>query len=219
MMSIGGRSILKQITMEQTHSTNSEDTMKKIYLMLGLVALVLVSVCCISAGQYALNGCFWWECAPERDFRVIDWEIPISLFPEGAVTDHITIPADNTFGEIEGGYQSVYMDYRIAYYDIYRFPRVKDAISRFEHDKKDMVNRETGEVWEVPDNLTFSSATTDDLYIACGYWSEIYRCKMTARYQEYVVFFNADINDQMTFAHFEKILFYLDKEISRRLYP
>jgi hypothetical protein len=146
-------------------------------------------------------------------------EIPVSLFPEGAFTDHITIPTDNMVGEIEGGYQNVYMDYGIAIYNIYRFPRVKEAISQFEHDKRDMIDRETGEVWVVPENLTVSSLTADDLYIACGYWSELYRCRMTARYQEYFLFFNADINDKMTFANFEKILFYLDEQISSRLYP
>ena len=194
--------------------------MNRKYLIFGLIVFIIIScICSISFTQYLLKGCFWWECVPERDFRVLDWEIPISLFPEGAFTDHLTIPTDNDFGEIEGGFQDIYLDYRIAYYDIHRFPRVKEAISRFEHDKKDMVDRDTGKVWEVPDNLTFSSETADDLYIACGYWSEIYRCKMTARYQEYVLFFNADINDKMTFANFEKILFYLDEQMSSRLYP
>jgi hypothetical protein len=193
--------------------------MKNRSLIAIIVTVVLLcTTCTLFTGQYLSNGCFWWECAPERDFHVLDLEIPISLFPEGASTDHLTIPADNTFGEIEGGYQSVYMGYRIAYYDIYRFPRVKEAISRFDRDKKSMVNRETDEAWEVPNNLTFSSATADDLYIACGYWSIVYRCKMTARYQEYVIFFNADINDQMTFANFEKVITYIDKQVSNRLY-
>jgi hypothetical protein len=193
--------------------------MKKKYFIFGLVALLFVSACCIFSGQYVSNGCFWWECAPERGFRILDWEIPIFLFPEGAFTDHITIPTDNMVGEIEGGLQTVYIDYGLAIYNIYRFPRVKEATSQFEHDKRDMIDRKTGEVWGVPENLTFSSITADDLYIACGYWSELYRCKMTARYQEYVLFFNADINDKMTFANFERILFYFDEQISSRLYP
>lgn len=193
--------------------------MNKKYFMLGLATILLFSGCCIFSVQYIMKGCFWWECAPERNFRVLDWEIPISLFPEGAFTDHMAIPTDNDLGEIEGGFQDIYLERRIAYYDIYRFPRVKEAISRFEHDKKDMIDRNTGDVWEVPDNLQFSSATADNIYVACGYWNEIYRCKMTARYQEYVIFFNADINDQMTFTHFERILFYLDEQISSRLYP
>lgn len=192
--------------------------MKKKYSVLGVVVLLFISASCIFAGQYVMNGCFWWECAPERDFHVLDWEIPVYLFPDGAVADHITIPTDSA-GEIEGGFQTVHIDYGIAIYDIYRFPREKEAISQFEHDKKDMVDRETGEVWKVPENLLFSSATADDTYIACGYWSKRYRCKMTARYQEYIIFFNADINDKMNFIQFEKILSYLDEQISSRLYP
>jgi hypothetical protein len=192
--------------------------MKKKYSVIAVVALLLVCVSCIFSGQYLLNSCFWWECVPERDFHVLDWEIPLDLFPEGATTDHITTPSDG-LGEIESGFQTIYVGPGIAIYDIYRFPRVKDAISQFAHNKKDMVDSETGEVWRAPDNLTFSSATANDSYIACGYWSERYRCKMTARYREYVIFFNADINDKMTFTQFETILFYLDEQISSRLYP
>lgn len=192
--------------------------MKKKYLILGVIALLLVSAGCICAGQYFLNGCLLWECVPKRNFHVLDWEIPANLFPEGATTDHITTPSEGT-GEIEAGFQTIYVGHGIAIYDIYRFPRIQKAISQFDHDKKDMVDNETGEAWMVPDRITFSSATADDLHIACGYWSERYRCKMIARYQEYIIFFNADINDKMTFMRFEKILFYLDEQISSRLYP
>jgi hypothetical protein len=202
-----------------TLTNHNGATMKKIYIILVFVALLVVSIFCIAASQYISNGCFWWECVPERDFHVSDWEIPLSLLPAGASTDPLTRPADNMFGENEGRFQDVYLDYRIATYEIYRFPRVKDAVFRFEQNKKGMVDRETGKVWDVPGDLTFSSPTVDDLYIACGYSSQIYSCEMTARYQEYVIFFKADINNQMTFAHFEKILFYLDEQISSRLYP
>jgi hypothetical protein len=206
--------------MVQMNLTNHNgDPMKKTYIMLGFIALLLVSICCISVSQYISKGCFWWECVPKRDFHVSDWEIPISLLPTGASTGPLTRPADNMFGEIEGRFQDIYLGYRIATYEIYRFPRVKDAVFRFEQNKKGMVDRETGKVWEVPGHLTFSSSTADDWYVACGYSSQIYSCEMTARYQEYVIFFKADINNQMTFAHFEKILFYLDEQISSRLYP
>src|SRR5690606_432542 len=93
--------------------------------------------CCMSFSQYFLNGCFWWDCVPERNFNARDWEIPLSLFPEGAFTDHISVPTDNMLGEIEGGFQTIYMNSGRAIYDIYRFPQIQKATSRFEHDKKD----------------------------------------------------------------------------------
>jgi hypothetical protein len=195
--------------------------MKNRSLIAIIVAVVLLCATCILfMGQYLSNGCFWWECAPERDFHVSDWEIPLSLFPKGSTTDHLNIPTDNNFGEIEGIFQEIHLDlnYRIAYYDIYRFPRVKNAILQFEHNKKDMIDRDTGEIWKEPDNLHFSSTTADNSYVACGYWSQQYRCKMTAQYQEYIIFFNANINEQMTFEHFEKVIIYLDEQISKHLY-
>ncbi len=192
--------------------------MKKTYFIIASLSIVLLLVaCCSLTSKYVSDGCFWWECVPERDFHASDLEIPISLFPTGASTDPLTRPADNMFGEIEGGFQDVYLDYRIATYEIYRFPRVRDAVFRFEQNKKGMVDSETGKVWEVPDDLTFSSSTADDWHIACGYWRQIYSCEMTARYQEYVIFFKADINNQMTFANFEKVISYIDEQISKRL--
>lgn len=192
--------------------------MMKKYFALGIIALLFVSTCCIFSGQYALYGCFWWECAPERDFYVLDWEIPVDLFPKGATIDHISPPTDG-HGEIGGGSQHIHMGYDGATYSIYRFPSTRKAIVDFNRIKKGMFDPETGILWQPPDKSTFSSSTADDLYIACGYWSKRYRCEMTARYQEYVIFFNADINDKMTFTQFEKILFYLDEQISSRLYP
>ncbi len=195
--------------------------MNKRYSIVVLLSIVVFLVaCCSITGQYILNGCFWWECAPERNFSVLDWEIPLSLFPNGTFTDHITVPTDNMVGEIEGGLQSIYPDRdTIVVYDIYRFPRTKDAVAEFDHNKRNMIDRDTGQKWQVPSNLTFSSTTADDVYLACGYWSNRYRCQMTARYQEFIIFLNADINDKMTFGDFEKVAFYLDEQISSRLYP
>ena len=178
--------------------------------------VLLFGACILFAGQYLAHGCFWWECAPERMFHVRDWEIPMTFFPEGSYTDHISAPTDGS-NELEGGFQSIYVDQGIIVYDIYRFPRTKDAVAEFDHNKRNMVNRDTGEKWQVPSDLTFSSTTADDIYIACGYWR--YRCQMTARYQEFVTFLNADINDKMSFGDFEKVVFYLDEQLSSGLYP
>jgi len=156
---------------------------------------------------------------PERNFTVLDWEIPLYLFPDGSFTEHITAPTDNSLGEVEAGFQTIRMYSGVAIYDIYRFSSVKNAITQFERDKESMISSETGNLWLVPDNITFSSETADDIYIACGYWSNRYRCKMIAYYQEYFIFFNTDINDQMTFERFENIVAYLDEQISSRLYP
>jgi hypothetical protein len=191
------------------------------YRSLIAVAVAAVLLCAVSglfAGQYLMNGCLWWECAPERIFHVRDWEIPMTFFPEGSYADHISAPTDGS-NELEGGFQSIYVDQGVVIYNIYRFPKTKDAVAEFEHNVRNMIDRETGKQWHVPSNLTFSSTTADDEYIACGYWSNRYRCQMTARYQEFVIFLNADINDKMTFGNFENVAVYLDEQLSSRLYP
>jgi hypothetical protein len=186
--------------------------------LIAVAVVLLFATCILFAGQYLLNGCLWWECAPARTFHVRDWEIPMTLFPAGSYTDHISAPTDRS-NELEEGSQAVYIDQGIAVYIIDRFPRIKDAIAEFEHNKRNMIDRNTGKKWQAPSDLTFSSATADNVYVACGYWSNRYRCQMTARYQEYVVFLNADINDKMTFDKFEKVVFYIDEQLSSRLYP
>jgi len=191
--------------------------MKKRYFISASVSLVLLLVAfCLFLGQYLLNGCLWWECAPQRDFHVLDWEIPANLFPKGAIVSDISTPSEG-HGEIEGGGQDINIGDGIAVYEIYRFPSAGRAISDFNRMKKSMFDPETGIEWKTPADVTFSSPTADDLYIACGYFYQ-YRCELAARYQEYAIFFGATINDKMTYAEFEKVLFYLDEQISSHLY-
>ena len=79
------------------------------------------------------------------------------------------------------------------------------------------VNPETKEAWKSPVNFIFSSSTADSVYVACGY-SITKSCAMAARYQEYVVFFSASMDSEMTFSDFEKILIFIDKQISGKIY-
>jgi hypothetical protein len=192
--------------------------MRRTYTILIFFVLLVSSLCCIFSSQRILNGCFWWECAPKREFHVQDWEIPNDLLPEGSVNDHIANPSEG-IGELEGGFQTIYIDNGIAVYDIYRFPRAKDAISHFEHYKRGMTDPRTGKPWEPPKNFGYSSTTADDFYIACGYFFQEYRCETAARYQEHTIFFGATIDDKMSYTKYEKIVVYLDEQISSRLYP
>jgi hypothetical protein len=206
--------------MEQIILTNSKDKlMNRKYLTLGLITFMIVlCVCCISFSQYLSNGCFWWECAPERNFRVLSWEVPADMLPEGAIIDHISTLSEG-HGEIENGAQDIQTGSGIALYRIYRFSSAKGAIADFNRIKRGMTDPETGESWQTPPNVTFSSTTADDIYMACGYWVKRYRCDTVSRYKEYVLFFSADINEGMAFSDYERILFYLDEQISSRLYP
>jgi len=82
----------------------------------------------VFAYQYTLKDCFWWECVSDRNFRILDWELPVFLFPEDANLSHIS-PSSEGAGEIERGSQSIHWNSGngIARYEIKRYPTIKKA--------------------------------------------------------------------------------------------
>jgi hypothetical protein len=188
------------------------------------IAIALLFFCiCMGAGafQFIRDGCLLWECPPARSFRISELELPSTLFPTGAIINHM-YPLSDDFGPLEDGSQSIYWDRNgDAGYTIYRYPTIRNATKYFDLNKHLFVNSDTREEWKPPVDLTFSSTTADVVYIGCGSWSEKSGkiCAMVAQYQEYVVVFDATINAKMEFAQFEKILFYIDEQISNHLYP
>lgn len=181
--------------------------------------LFLCIFVCASASQFILHKCFWWECAPQRNFRISSLELLANLFPEESIVNHV-YPLSDEHATIEDGSQSIFWDNGSggAGYTIYRYPTEKEAAEQFEWDKVHLfVNPETKEAWKPPANLVFSSSTANSVYVACGY--RITKdCRMVERYQEYVVFFSASMDSKMTFSGFEKILTYIDKQISGKIY-
>jgi hypothetical protein len=195
---------------------------KPIIFVIGFVILSSLIFISVVAFNFFTRSCFSWICAPERDFRISDLELPSNLFPEGTIVNHI-YPLSDEFGTLEDGTQSIYWDNGNGRsgYTIYRYSNVRGAEKHFDLHKHLFVNSDTREEWRSPDNSTFSSTTADVVYIGCGYWSGKNRknCTMVAQYQEYVAIFNATLDTKMTFDQFEKILFYIDKQISSLLYP
>ncbi len=185
----------------------------------GLVFFLLSIIGIVFGCQYFLHDCLWWDCAPERDFHVLELELPSSLFPE----EFQITPFDRSSegnGEIERASQSVFWDNgnRLAGYDVNRYSSIKEAIHVFDSDYKQMLDSETKNAWIRPKELTYTSSTADQFQVSCGDWSGR-RCGMLARYQEYEIFFSATMDDKMTYADFEKIVVYIDKQISSHLYP
>lgn len=195
---------------------------KKRVAWLALIVLALLSlilICSLDIRMLVL-GCYWYRCAPERTFHVLDWELPASLFPYGSVVNHIYVPSEG-IGAAEDGSQVIYWNQGkgIAGYQIQRFIRIEKATYQFDKNKEYLSDWDTGEKWLPSDKLDFSSKTADAFYVACGLRSSILRCAMVARYQEYAIYFDAVIDNDMTYSEFEEILFYIDEQISNRLYP
>lgn len=195
---------------------------KSIATVMGL-ALLSFAICIgVVAFNFVTRGCLSWICASEKSFRISELELPSNLFPNGAIVGHVH-PLSDEFGTLENGSQSIYWDNANgnAGYTIYRCFTVKSATKYFDLNKRLFVNSDTQEEWKSPVDLAFLSTTADVVYVGCGSWSEKgeKNCTMVAQYKAYVVVFDATIDTQMTFAQFEKILFYIDEQISSRLYP
>lgn len=184
-------------------------------IVLTLLGVIIFSVFLC---KYFVDGCFWWDCAPERDFRVLDWELPSDLFPKGARLSPLA-PSSEGAGEVERGSQIIYWNnYGRALYSIQRYPTIDDAIRQFEYHYKEGDEQKINLGWDLLYDLTYQSATVDDQLIVCIHEEEK-SCDMISRYQEYVIRFYSIIDDDMTYSGFEKVLFYLDDQISIRLYP
>ena len=186
----------------------------------GLIFILFFVVCALFICQYFLPVCFFGDCAPKRDFHVLELELPSSIFPDGVRISPIH-PSSEGAGEIERGSQSIFWNSGngSAGYDINRYPTIKKAIKVYELDYSHMADSETKNVWVRPTELTYSSSTADQFFVACGDWLGINHCGMLARYREYEIFFRAIMDDQMAYSDFEKIIVYIDEQISSRLYP
>ena len=69
--------------------------------------------------------------------------------------------------------------------------------------------------WERPDGLSFTSATADAAFVACGPNAGKDQCRMIAQYDDYVVFFFSYISDQgITLDRFEDLLYKVDERLS-----
>lgn len=193
--------------------------MKKQVVAILVVGLFACLALCALSFQLIFRGCLWWECAPQRSFRVMDLDLPASLFPSGAIVNSL-YPLSESEGTIENGGKAVYWDQGsgIAVYEVLRFPSARRATQIFPFEKRAFTDRVTKGPWTKPSSLTVTGAKASEFYVVCGNWSE-YRCGMVARYEEYVIHFNAVIDSKMTYQGFEKIVAFIDKQMSDHLYP
>ncbi|MBK6647028.1 MAG: hypothetical protein IPG44_15005 [Anaerolineales bacterium] len=181
-----------------------------------LLILLILTILCALAVQYALNLCFWWNCAPERGFIAADLELPDYLFPEGAVVDEPSRIRDNLV--INDMWQGVTWgtgeSTRYFAFIVRGYPTIRRAEETFIRDQ----NQLSREPWRPSNELQFESSFSDESISACGNWAG-YRCEYTARYQEFVLTVHSMIDDEMTYDRFEDIVEYVDGQIASRLYP
>lgn len=191
-------------------------TKKYTFLILSLCTCFIFTFLC----QSFINGCFLWNCVPERDFHILDWDVPIRFFPKDAYKSPIA-PSSEGNNEIERGSQIIFWnkDNGVAMYGIGRYPTINNAIRQYEHLAKEEDKKESEFEWKIPfSRQPYKSNTADAFMITCINQQRI-SCNMIARYQEYIIRFYSVIDEEMTYSDFENIVVYLDEQISSRLYP
>jgi hypothetical protein len=191
-----------------------------------IASILVISLCltsCIVSGQLLWAGCIWWECAPSRSFDVLDLGLSADLFPANAVEHPIHLSDDDDPTTRRSSFQSFYWDggNAIAIYSVDTYASNRSAQKNFELHKNSFFSDwgDTKILWSRPEELTYTSPLADNFFVACGTLiRNDYRCAMIARYQEFVVFSNATISEDMTYEDFQTIVIEIDEKISEYLY-
>ncbi len=170
----------------------------------GLVLLVVSSI----LYQLWIFECFYWTCAPTRAFRAVELTVPDSLFPAGA-TGNILHPASETLGANESATATTSWEGGRATYTVNRYGRDKVAEDYYERFVALFPNYN-----ETPEELRLETMFADEYIIGCGI-SEFggYRCRYAGRYKEFVLTFNASIDNHLTYRDLADIIHFIDVQI------
>jgi hypothetical protein len=189
---------------------------KKNKVLILLALCMLLTAFCVLAVQYALNLCFWWDCAPKRDFVAADLRLPDNIFPEDVMVGSPSTIRDNLM--IEDMFQGASWGHGTGTsyfaFSVERFPTIRGADEVYTRDK----TRLSKEPWHLSSELQIEGRYADESISACGNWAG-YRCEHVARYQEFLLTVNSMIDEEMTYDRFEDIAEYIDVQIAIRLYP
>jgi hypothetical protein len=189
-----------------------------------LLPIILIVFACVTssvvAGQLLFKGCLWWNCAPPRSFDVMDLGLPPTLFPANSQYNPIQHNRDDNMEILNSGAQTIYWENGsgLGIYLVDRYATSENAKKEYDRTKNWFFrNGDTKIQWDKY-VLLYKSSRADEFYSACGILeADDYRCGMVARYQEFLVFFNTTITDEMTYTDFQNIMVYIDEQMIRYL--
>ncbi len=188
--------------------------------ILVILALSLIGLCLISCGlvyQLLIQQCVLWTCAPSRSFTIYDLTSPDDLYPPNAIINPMLSTPESP--GVDSGVLSIYWEENKSIYKsiftVNRFGTVDRAIKYFDTVK---IKRSQDSYRPHPD-VTFKSQFANDYEIGCGISSlgGEYECDVDARYEEFVISFNASITGQMSEKMFEEIVIFIDKQFETYL--
>jgi hypothetical protein len=182
----------------------------------------VVCACLITSivgGQLLFKRCLWWNCAPTRTFDVIDLSLPSILFPADSQYNPIYYDSDDNLETITSGIQAIYWKNGSSGYHIDRYATYEDAKKEYEWTKGWFFENGNTKIQWDEYVLIYKSSFADEFYSACGVLiANDYRCAMAAQYQEFHVFFNTTITEEMTHEDFQRVVRFIDEQMGKYLY-
>lgn len=184
---------------------------KSIFYMSILISLSVISACIVLsiATYHALGyGCYWWDCAPKRNFSIYDLYLPKELI-QSSPTDLLLYPGRGTVGATDEAHGA---SLNTAIYSVTRFATIEKAKNWYKNRVDEGFFTDLLQDQEsFYTALTYQSTVADEYYIGCGYVISDLRCVYEARYEEYVFFFSGSIREGlMTQTEFTNVISYID---------
>jgi hypothetical protein len=186
-------------------------------VLIVLSILLLITILFTVFYRLFFYGCFWWDCAPTRNFSLLDLDLPVSLFPPNAETEGLHHIRNDL--SVDPVVASFLWHSGTASYSIRRFPTTSKASVEYKFQINSRIFTTSIEPNnDVSDILKHKSNTADESNIRCGYVLTDFRCLFVARYQEFTIDFNSTIEAQgMTNNNYLNILKYIDNKMAELL--
>ncbi len=195
--------------------------MRKRYL-LPILAITFLMITCITMFQIFTRGCLWWDCAPARSFQVSALNLPAEFFPVNAMVNQL-YPISEKEGAVEAMGATNYWNGTdgLSVYSILKYSTERQASERFEYYFEFFFVENLPAPLEQLPQIRYHSEKADEYFVACGdvefnSWIT-FRCGLVARYEEFFVFFNSVLDDDMAIQDFEEIIIYIDSKMEELL--
>jgi hypothetical protein len=163
--------------------------------------------------QWLFLQCFWWECAPSRDFGVLDLNLPDDLFISTAEIEELHYIRNDL--SVDPAVSAIRWDGGSASYWIRKFPANRQAIKEYDFEINSNVYTEPLASKDgIPEILDFKSEVADASHTSCGYVLGDFRCLYIARYNEFIVRFISTVEPTgMSNENFLNVLRYIDAKM------
>jgi hypothetical protein len=200
----------------------SRKKMKRNPSPLIIVAIALAAGCAILFQVYA-KKCLWWDCAPPRSFELSELNIPADYFPENADIGQLH-QLSEYYGAIMAEVAESFWKTGDGRANLlaFQYANFRGASREYDFFLKRFFVENTPAPLKAHPSVTFESEIAEEYFVACGeveyFGRTSFQCDLVAQYQEFFISFGSDIDSEMSFQEFEKIVIFLDQRMKEVLF-